>query len=145
MEDHDCVVWRIDMQELYSLLPDRYRTAVNRMQSTIFNVKVMANITESLEQYDRDMKDEAMVVIEPPSTNDRIINQYSFFSIVPMEMENIEGFLDRRTEHTVKYIIDRHMRWRVRDMLDQLNMSERIIYPGLDGLSKWIARHYYVK
>ena len=54
MEDHDCVVWRIDMQELYSLLPDRYRTAVNRMQSTIFNVKVMANITESLEQYDRD-------------------------------------------------------------------------------------------
>ena len=145
VEDHDCVVWRIDMQELYSLLPDRYRTAVNRMQSTIFNVKVMANITESLEQYDRDMKDEAMVVIEPPSTNDRIINQYSFFSIVPMEMENIEGFLDRRTEHTVKYIIDRNMRWRVRDMLDQLNMSERIIYPGLDGLSKWIARHYYVK
>jgi hypothetical protein len=30
-------------------------------------------------------------------------------------------------------------------MLDQLNMSERIVYPGLDGLSRWIARHYFVK
>jgi hypothetical protein len=139
------MVWRIDMQELYSLLPDRYRSAVHRTQSTIFNIKMLAGITESLDQYDRDMRNQAMVIIEPPSTNDRIINQYSFFSIVPTEMTDIEDFLNRRTEHTVKYIISRHLRWRVRDMLDQLNMSERIIYPGLDGLSKWIARHYYVR
>ena len=145
MEEHDCMVWRIDMQELYSLLPDRYQTAVNRTQSTIFNIKMLAGITESLDQYDRDMRNQAMVIIEPPSTNDRIINQYSFFSIVPTEMTDIEDFLNRRTEHTVKYIISRHLRWRVRDMLDQLNMSERIVYPGLDGLSRWIARHYYVK
>ena len=35
MEDHDCMVWRIDMQELYSLLPDRYRRVVMQHQSTI--------------------------------------------------------------------------------------------------------------
>ena len=49
------------------------------------------------------------------------------------------------TKNTVKYVIDRSLRWRIRDMLDQLGISERIIYEGLDGLSKWIARHYYVK
>jgi hypothetical protein len=62
-----------------------------------------------------------------------------------MGIENIEGFLEEYTEDTVKYVIDRKLRWRVRDMLDALNMSERIVYPGLDGLSKWIARRYYVK
>jgi len=145
MGDHDCVVWRIDMEELYRLLPAKYQEAVMRTQSTIFTVPMLRSITESLEEYDRDMGDRAMVIVEPPSINSRIINQYSFFSIIPMEMTDIEGFLDQRTEHTVKYVIDRKLRWRVRDMLDQLNMSERIIYPGLEGLSKWIARHYYVK
>ena len=145
MEDHDCMVWRIDMQELYSLLPARYRSAVNRVQSTIFTLDMLGELTGSLNQYDIDMGNQSMVVVEPPSINSRIINQYSFFSIVPMEMTDIEKFLNDRTDHTIKYVIDRKLRWRVRDMLDQLNMSERIIYPGLDGLSKWIARHYYVK
>ena len=60
-------------------------------------------------------------------------------------IEDIEAFLDAHTNNTVKYVIKKEMRWRIRDMLDQLNISERIVYPGLDGLSRWLARHYYVK
>lgn len=145
MEKHDCMVWRIDMNEMYSLLPDKYRNVVNKNRSTIFSVEMLDSITHSLSEYDEDMGRDAMIIIEPPSINQRIVNQYSFFSLVPMAMDDIEEFLDRRTENTVKYVIDKNLRWRVRDMLDQLNMSERIVYPGLDGLSKWIARHYYVK
>ncbi len=145
MDDHDCMVWRIDMGEMYSLLPENYRAVVNKTQSTIFSVDMLGGITGKLEQYDEDMGNNAMIIIEPPSINSRIVNQYSFFSLVPMEMDDIEEFLDRRTENTVKYVIAKELRWRVRDMLDQLNMSERIVYPGLDGLSRWIARHYFVK
>ena len=86
-----------------------------------------------------------MVVMEPPSINQRIVNQYSFFSVVPMAIDDIEDFLNRKTENTIKYIINKDLRWRIRDMLDQLNMSERIVYPGLPGLCKWISRHYYVR
>ncbi len=145
MEEHDCMVWRIDMSEMLSLLPNRYQDIVNRKQSTIFSVDMLLEAADSLTEYDSDMGDHAMVIIEPPSINQRIVNQYSFFSIVPMDMPDIEGFLDTHTNNTIKYIIRADLRWRVRDMLDQLNMSERIVYPGLDGLSKWIARHYYVK
>jgi len=145
MDKHDCVVWRIDMNEMHSLLPDSYQEIVNRKQTTIFSVDMLDEAAGSLTQYDRDMGKDAMIIIEPPSMNDRIVNQYSFFSLVPMEMTDIEAFLDRKTENTVKYVIDKELRWRVRDMLDQLNISERIVYPGLGGLSKWIARHYYVK
>ena len=145
MEEHDCMVWRIDMGEMLSLLPNRYQDIVNRKQSTIFSVDMLLEAADSLTEYDSDMGDHAMVIIEPPSINQRIVNQYSFFSIVPMDMPDIEKFLDTHTNNTIKYIIRADLRWRVRDMLDQLNMSERIVYPGLDGLSKWIARHYYVK
>ena len=145
MEDHDCMVWRIDMNELHSLLPEPYQQVIQKNVSSVFSVDMLTQVTNSLDQYDADMGDHSMVVIEPPSINSRIVNQYSFFSIIPTDMTDIEGFLDKNTSNTVMYVIDRHLRWRVRDMLDQLNMSERIVYPGLDGLSKWIARHYFVK
>ena len=118
---------------------------IRKNVSSVFSVDMLTEVTNSLDQYDADMGKDSMVVIEPPSIGPRIVNQYSFFSIIPTEMDDVEGFLDKNTDNTVVYIIDRHLRWRVRDMLDQLNMSERIVYPGLDGLSKWIARHYFVK
>ena len=145
MDDHDCVVWRIDMQEQINHLPEKYRVAVGRQQTTLFSVEMLRQITDSLYQYDEDMGDHSMVIIEPPSTNPRIVMQYSFFALVPMGITDIEQYLNEYTNNTIKYVIDRKLRWRVRDMLDQLNISERLLYPGLEGLSKWIARHYYVK
>ena len=145
MAEHDCMVWRIDIDELHSLLPEKYRRVMRENKAEVFSVDMLTQAAGSLSEYDADMGREAMVVIEPPSINQRIVNQYAFFSVIPLDMEDVEQFLDRHTEHTVKYVIDRDLRWRVRDMLDQLNMSERIVYPGLDGLSKWIARHYFVK
>ena len=99
----------------------------------------------SPEEYDADMQGNTMLIVEPPSIESRIITQYSFFSIVPMGMEDMISFLDEHTEKTVPYVIRKELRGQVRDLLDQLNISERIVYPGLDGLSQWLARHYYVK
>ena len=145
MELHDCMVWRVDIKELHALLPPRYQDIMALNKAEVFSVDMLGRAAADIAAYDRDMGDHAMVVIEPPSIDSRIVNQYSFFSVIPMDMEDVEGFLDRRTRNTVKYVIDRSLRWRVRDMLDQLNMSERLVYPGLDGLSRWIARHYFVK
>lgn len=145
MEKHDCMVWRIDMKELHSLLPQEYKNALDRTNTTVFSLDSLASVTTDLRQYDEDMKDTALCVIEPPSLEQRIVNQYSFFSVIPTGMDDIEGFLDKNTNNTVKYIIDKNLRWRIRDILDHLNISERIVYPGLDGLSKWLGRHYFVK
>ena len=60
-------------------------------------------------------------------------------------MDSPEEFLNTHTENTVCYIIPKNMKWRLRDMLDQMNINERIAFPGLDGLSDWIKRHYFVK
>ena len=145
MDAHDCMVWRIDMNEQINHLPEKYRLAIGRQQTTLFSVNMLSKLAGSLEEYDEDMGDHSMVIVEPPSTNNRIIMQYSFFSVIPTDMKDIEKFLNDHTRNTVKYVIDRKLRWRVRDMLDSLNISERMLFPGLDGLSKWIARHYYVK
>lgn len=145
LDKRDCVVWRFDMQSANKNLPSRYRAALKHQGSFMFTVDTLTSIVDSIEQYDIDMGSEAFVNIEPPSVDQRIINQYSFFSIIPSGIEDIEDFLEKHTDHTVRYIIKKDIRWDVRDMLDQFNISERILYPGLDGLSRSLARHYFVR
>ena len=145
MTKHDCVVWRIDVNELHEMLPKKYQEIMMKEQTTVFSLKMLHEACLNPEEYDHDMEGNAMLILEPPSIEPRIINQYSFFSIIPMGMEDVIDFLDEHTEKTVRYVIKKELRWQVRDLLDQLNISERIVYPGLDGLSKWLARHYYVK
>ena len=65
--------------------------------------------------------------------------------MIPSKMNDIEQFLDNETDNTTKYVIDKKLKWRIRDMLDQMNINERITCPGLDGLKMWIKRHYYVR
>jgi hypothetical protein len=142
---HDSIVWRVDIHELHALLPEKYKQESKRVNNTVFSVGMMQNVCESLAQYDADMGDKSMVMIEPPSVDPRIINQYSFFSVIPSDMNDIEKFLNENTSNTYKYIIDKDLRWQIRDMLDHQNISERIVYPGLDGISKWLGRHYFVK
>lgn len=142
---HDAVIWRLDIREIHAGLPEKYRLPLEREKADIFTVDMLKEVVTDLKRYDEDMGDSSMCIIEPPSLDQRIISQYGNFLVVPMGMKSIEAFLDEHTDGTVRYILNRNIAWRVRDMLDQLNISERTVYPGLDGLSAWLARHYYVK
>lgn len=142
---HDFVIWRLNIKEIHALLPSHYRRPLEREKADIYTVDMLKEVVNDLDQYDRDMGDSSMVIVEPPSLDQRIINQFGNFLVVPLGMGSIEVFLEKYTDNTVKYIVGSSLAWRIRDMLDQLNISERTVYPGLDGLSAWLARHYYVK
>ena len=145
MDKHDCVVWRMDIDELHGMLPEKYQQVMEKERTTTFSLKMLQEACSGPEEYDADMQGRSMLIVEPPSIEQRIVNQFSFFSIIPSGMDDVEEFLKKYTEKTVRFIIRKEIRWQARDLLDQLNISERIIYPGLDGLSRWLERHYYIK
>ncbi|MDO5475635.1 MAG: FRG domain-containing protein [Eubacteriales bacterium] len=145
MDAHDAVIWRIDIHELHDMLPRKYRAIIDKYNTTVFSVDMLKEVCSSLDQYDEDMQNQSIVIIEPPSLDPRIVNQYSFFSIIPDPMDDIVDFLKTHTSLTARFIIRKELRWRIRDMLDHQNITERIVYPGLDGLSRWLGRHYFVR
>ena len=156
MSKNDAVLWQIDILEMNKRLPKNYQTTLKNESAFLMPVDMMDSLTRGgntydiLNRYDSDMGTASMVFLEPPSIDQRIIGQYSYFSIIPSRIENlqddtgIETFLDE-TQNTVKYIISTDLKWRIRDMLDQMNINERILFPGLDGITSWMKRHYYVR
>lgn len=146
MDRHDCVVWRLDVEKSNLLLPDRYQELCRSLRSPVFTVDMLSSICDSLQQYDADMGNSSMVLLEPPSIDMRIANQYSFFAIVPARVERLEEILDKCPDQgAIRYVIDKNLRWQIRDMLDQSNINERIVYPGLDGIATWLRRYFFVR
>jgi hypothetical protein len=41
-----------------------------------------------------------------------------------------------------RIVIPTELKWEVRDKLDQANINERVLFPGLDGLSRFLKRYY---
>jgi hypothetical protein len=79
---------------------------------------------------------------EPPSLDARIFNQFAYFSVGTKPDLLMDSWLVKHPDLWFKIIIPKELKWEIRDKLDQKNMSERILFPGLGGLAQWLARYY---
>ena len=55
------------------------------------------------------------------------------------------GMLREHPALVRRIVIPAEAKWEIRDKLDQANINERVLFPGLDGLSRWLARYYWAK
>ena len=85
---------------------------------------------------------EILLFFEPPSLDSRIVNQAAIMSVMPGATLRLHEFLSDHPELWRRIIIPKELKWEVRDKLDQDNVTERMLFPGLDGLSRWLKRYY---
>ena len=65
-----------------------------------------------------------------------------YFSLVSDYKISLDAWLANYPHVCRKIIIPSSLKWEVRDKLDQANITERVLQPGLDGLSRWLKRYY---
>ena len=140
--DRDGAIWAVNYVDTKLYLPDQLALIIEEEGSHIFTAEMLERAVDSLSKLSHLKKDDFAVFFEPPSIDDRIVNQYAVFSMMSNPNTLLSNWLIDREVRYFKIIIPAELKWEIRDKLDQSNINERVLFPGLDGLATWLKRHY---
>lgn len=143
--DGDAAIWCVNLDQTNRLLPEVLRRAAGDEGSNVFTVEMLTDIAPTLEAFEELARHEFVLFMEPPSLDARIVNQYALFSLMSSPSAQLDDWLLRHPGTARRVIIPAALRWEVRDKLDQANINERMLFPGLDGLTRWLSRYYRPK
>ncbi len=138
----DGAVWKIDYHRASGLLPPKLRARLEELGSNVFTTDILSEQVANLEEFDLLSKKDFLMFLEPPSIDDRIVNQFALFTIISNPRRRLDDWLESHPDIYSKIVLPAELKWEVRDRLDQANITERVLFPGLDGLSSWLKRHY---
>jgi hypothetical protein len=142
--DEDGLVWTIDFVRTNQFLPGRVRRMLDAEGSDTATVEMLGSF-DSLREFDRLARRPFVVFLDPPSLDTRIVNQFALFSLMSSPRATLDAWLDSHPAVARRIVVPAGLKWEIRDKLDQLNISERVLFPGLDGLSRWLTRYYWRK
>ena len=138
----DGIVWCVNFVEANKRLPKKLKAMLEEEHSDTFTVEMLSDFT-SLRAFDAlASRDPFLLFIEPPALDQRIVNQFALFSLMPSPSAHLGAWLQEHPELFRRVLVPAELKWEVRDKLDQANINERTLFPGLDGLSRWAQRYY---
>lgn len=141
--DEDATIWCVDYRKTNELLPDPLCKVARGEDVNIFTTEHLAGVARTLDEFDAlARKNDFVVFFEPPSLDERIVNQFALFSLPSSPTLQLQSLLERRAATYRKIILPAALKWEIRDKLDQANITERVLFPGLDGLSQWLKRYF---
>ncbi|MEM8549903.1 MAG: FRG domain-containing protein [Verrucomicrobiota bacterium] len=143
--DRDGAIWAVNYVKAHQLLPEKLRFQLEKEGANVFTTEMLSETVGSLKELSELAPYDFVIFLEPPSIDDRIVNQFAFFSMMNDATCLLDHWLDVQSDLWVKIIIPAKLKWEIRDKLDQANITERVLFPGLDGLSTWLTRHYSPK
>lgn len=141
--DGQGVVWRIDCQAVHRQLPARLRRVLAREGADVFTAEMLHEASATLGGLARMSRRPFALLFEPPSLDRRIVNQFALFSLLSDPRADLAEWLAPLPGSVAtRILLGPELTRRARDLLDQANVNERVLFPGLDGLTSYLARYY---
>jgi hypothetical protein len=141
--DSDGAILVVNYHAAADTLPVALRSILSDTGSHVFTTELLRRYASGLRDFDRiNAGENFMLFFEPPSLDERITNQFAVFSMMSSARMTFDSWLRDAPYLGRKLVIKSGLKWEIRDKLDQANITERVLFPGLDGLSRWLGRHY---
>ena len=142
MFDRDGAIWMADFVKLNHQAPAPLLNILEEEKCNAFTVDMLEEVIPTLKSFDQMENGPHVIFMEPPSIDQRIVNQYAMFSVISDPLMDFDELIREKTDCYRRIIIPAELKWEIRDKLDQANITERVLFPGLDGLARWLKRHY---
>lgn len=138
----DAMIWCVDCVKNKKYLPAKLQRILKQEDSDVLTVEMLDQIAPRLAALEGLSKQPFLAFFEPPSLDDRIINQAALLSVSSRADLSVSEWLYARKDLFHRIVIPAKLKQEIRDKLDQANINERTLFPGLDGLSLWLTRYY---
>ncbi|EYB68775.1 hypothetical protein DEIPH_ctg017orf0126 [Deinococcus phoenicis] len=156
--DQDGVIWMVNFIQTNGALPTPLGTLLEQEGADVFTVDMLTTFSRQhqasepdqrptfdlgwLEDLEREAEHPFLLFLEPPSIDERIVQQAALFSLLSDPDAALDDWLVQHPGTYRKIILPAGLKWEVRDKLDQSNITERTLFPGLGGLSQSLRRYY---
>ncbi|TDD35888.1 FRG domain-containing protein [Nonomuraea terrae] len=142
--EEDALLLAVDSAGAHRLLPERLRASLEQEGALLFTTEMLAAHAPDLCAFDRlgEGLPPFLVFFEPPSLDERVVNQSSVLSAFSSATYQLEEWLAEHPGLASGWVIPAEVKAEVRQRLDQANITERVLLPGLDGLADWLRRYY---
>jgi hypothetical protein len=133
----------VDCERTHQLLPESLRAPLEREGALVFTTEMLGEAARDLASFDRLTTDRPFLAFfEPPSLDERVVNQSSVLSAASRPTFQVEQWLGEHPRLWRGWTIPARVKAEIRERLDQAGFTERMLLPGLDGLAAWLRRYY---
>ncbi len=141
--DRDGAIICVNFVHLKDDLPQSLHDALSEVNSNSFTIEMLEHYVPNFEKLKASSDKPFVLFFEPASMLDRISNQYALFSVVSDRSKTLGELLPKNDEeYCYRIVIPKECKLEIRDKLDYINISERMIYPGIEGICQWMTRRY---
>jgi hypothetical protein len=142
--EEEALLLTVDAEGAHELLPDALRESLDREGALVFTTSMLAAHAADLDEFNElgSGEDPFVLFFEPPSLDERIVNQAAVLSAMSDPTFQMEEWLEAHPDLWCAWRIPPETKAEVRERLDQANVNERVLLPDLDGLAAWLRRYY---
>jgi hypothetical protein len=142
--DDDAVLWAVDCVTAHEALPPVLRGTLEQEGSMVFTTEQLAAHATDLGALERlsEGGEAFALFFEPPTLDERIANQAAVLSVISDPTCHMDTWLSEHPDAWRAWRIPVRLKREVRERLDQAQITERVLLPGLDGLAAYLRRYY---
>src|SRR5438132_10009234 len=131
----DGALWCVDYQKTNELLPPPLREILKSDNANIFTTEMLNRVATTVDAFDA-LGDDFVVFFEPPSLDERIVNQFALFSLPSSAKLSLEELLNGRESMYRRIIIPAELKWKCGTKSIRPNLPGAFSFRASMGLRK---------